>query len=61
MRHLPVSPHQIGPQTDSGCTHRALAGSNARIPDEGEEERDVPNVVRHLLVFCLPLSLLRTN
>jgi len=51
MRHLPVSPHQRGPQTESGCIHLALADSNARIPNEEEEEIDVPKEVRHLLVL----------
>jgi len=51
MRHLPVSPHQKGPQTESECIHLALAGSNARIPNEEEQEIDVPNEVRHLLVL----------
>jgi len=55
---LPVSPHRRGPQTESGVTHIALAGSNAQIPNEKEEERDVPTQVHHLLVFCvLDLSL----
>jgi len=55
---LPVSPHRRGPQTESECIHIALASSNAQIPNEKEEERDVPTQVHHLLVFCvLNLSL----